>query len=48
MRSSERLRFSADLRWVDLQTRAELLRVGYAVVPADAVAISVNVGWRFR
>ena len=48
MRSSERLRFSADLRWVDLQTRAELLRVGYAVVAADAVVISVNVGWRFR
>lgn len=47
-RWSERLHLSADLRWVDLDPRADLLRVGDAVVGADAVAVTVNVGWRFR
>lgn len=47
-RWSERLAMQADLRWIDLADDAGLLSDGDALVGADAVAVGLSVGWRFR
>jgi hypothetical protein len=48
LQMSPRLMLSADLRWADLDADAVLLRADDGYVGADAVAIGVSVGWRFR
>jgi hypothetical protein len=48
LRVSERLRFSADLRWADLHDDASVLRAAYGPVVADPVTLGLNVGYRFR
>jgi outer membrane protein W len=45
---SRQLMVSADLRWADLDDDAVLLRADDGYVGADAVAVGVSVGWRFR
>lgn len=48
LRMSERVRLSADVRWADLDGRAEALRSDYGPVGADPVMFGVGVGYRFR
>jgi len=48
LRVSERLRFSAELRWADLHDDAGALRAAYGPVVADPLTFGVNVGYRFR
>lgn len=45
---SRQLMVSADLRWADLDEDAVLLRADDGYVGADALAVGVSVGWRFR
>ena len=43
-----RVSVSADVRWCDLDERANLLRASYGPVAADPVTLGVTVGYRFR
>ena len=43
-----RVSVSADVRWCDLDERANLLRASYCPVAADPVTLGVTVGYRFR
>jgi opacity protein-like surface antigen len=45
---SARMRFNADLRWIDLDSRAEALRSDHGPVVADPLMLGVAVGYRFR
>ena len=45
---SSRMRFNADLRWIDLDSRAEALRTDHGPVVADPLMLGVAVGYRFR
>jgi hypothetical protein len=45
---SRQLMVSADLRWADLDDAAVLMRADDGYVGADALAVGVSVGWRFR
>lgn len=47
-RVSNTLALAADLHWIDLASDADMLRVGSAMVAADAVAVGVSLGWRFK
>jgi opacity protein-like surface antigen len=48
LRVSEHMSLSADLRWVDLDDRANALRSDYGPVSADPVLLGISVGYRFR
>jgi hypothetical protein len=43
-----RVSLNADVRWCDLDDRADLLRGWYGPVAADPVALGFTVGYRFR
>jgi OmpW family len=43
-----RVSLNADVRWCDLDERADLLRGLYGPVAADPVTLGVSVGYRFR
>ena len=43
-----RVSVNADVRWCDLDERADLLRGSYGPVAADPVTLGVTVGYRFR
>ena len=45
---SERVVFGADLRWVDLDGRANALRSDYGPVSADPLLLGISLGYRFR
>jgi hypothetical protein len=45
---SSRMRLNADLRWIDLDSRAEALRSDHGPVVADPLMLGVAVGYRFR
>ncbi len=45
---NERVSLNADVRWADLDERADLLRGVYGPVAADPVTVGVSVGYRFR
>lgn len=45
---NSRVSVNADVRWCDLDERAELLRGSYGPVAADRVMLGVSVGYRFR
>lgn len=47
-RVSNALAVAADVRWIDLASEADMLRVGNSMVAADAVALGLSLGWRFR
>jgi len=48
LRVTEQLRVNADLRWIDLDAEASLLRVDEGLVGADPVSVGISLGWRFR
>lgn len=48
LRISEALMVNAELRWVEMDSDAVLLRAGDALVGVDALGFGVSVGWRFR
>ena len=48
MQVSSRMRLNADLRWIDLASRAEALRSDHGPVVADPLMLGVAVGYRFR
>lgn len=48
LRVSEQLMVNADVRWVDLDPQATLLRTADGLVGADPVSVGVSLGWRFR
>lgn len=45
---NERVRMYADVRWVDLDERADLLRGAYGPVAADPLTLGISIGYRFR
>lgn len=45
---SSRMRLNADLRWIDLDARAEALLTEHGPVVADPLMLGVAVGYRFR
>jgi hypothetical protein len=45
---SGRVRLNADLRWADLDDRADLLHTAYGPVAADPVTLGISLGYRFR
>jgi hypothetical protein len=45
---STRVRLNADVRWIDLDTRAEALRTDHGPVSAEPVMVGVSIGYRFR
>jgi opacity protein-like surface antigen len=45
---SEHVRINADLRWADLDERANVLHGDRGPVAADPLAVGVRVGYRFR
>jgi hypothetical protein len=45
---SERVHVNADLRWADLDERADLLHTAYGPVAADPVTLGISLGYRFR
>jgi opacity protein-like surface antigen len=45
---TERVSVNADVRWADLDERADLLRGSHGPVAADPVTVGVSVGYRFR
>jgi hypothetical protein len=45
---NDRVSVNADVRWADLDERADLLRGSYGPVAADPVTLGVTVGYRFR
>jgi hypothetical protein len=45
---NERVRMYADVRWVDLDERADLLRGAYGPVAADPLTLGLSIGYRFR
>jgi hypothetical protein len=47
-RVSNSLALAADVHWVDLASNADMLRVGNSMIAADAVALGVSLGWRFK
>lgn len=47
-RVSSSLALAADVHWVDLASDADMLRVGNSMIAADAVALGLSLGWRFR
>jgi outer membrane protein W len=48
LRVSEHLALNADLRWFDLDDRANALRSDAGPVGADPVMLGLTVGYRFR
>jgi hypothetical protein len=48
LRLSERVLVNADLRWVDLDSQAGLLRANDGLVGADPFSVGISLGWRFR
>lgn len=48
MQVSSRMRLNADLRWIDLDSRAEALRTDHGPVVADPLMLGLAVGYRFR
>jgi len=48
LRLSSQLLLNADVRWVDLDPSASLLRANNGLVGADPVTVGVSLGWRFR
>jgi hypothetical protein len=45
---SEQVHLNADLRWADLDERADLLHTAYGPVAADPVTLGISLGYRFR
>ena len=45
---SSRMRVNADLRWIDLDSRAEALRTDHGPVVAEPLMLGVAIGYRFR
>ena len=45
---SEQVHLHADLRWADLDERADLLHTAYGPVAADPVTLGISLGYRFR
>ena len=48
MRLGEAAFVGVDLRWLDLDDDASLLRTQYGMIDASPWATRVTVGWRFR
>jgi hypothetical protein len=45
---SDQVHLNADLRWADLDERADLLHTAYGPVVADPVTLGISLGYRFR
>ena len=45
---NDHVRLNADLRWVELDDRADLLHSSYGPVAADPVTLGLSLGYRFR
>ena len=48
LRVSEQVNLTADVRWIELDSDASLLRSEHGLVSPDPVAVGVSLGWRFR
>jgi hypothetical protein len=45
---NDRTRVTADLRWADLDGRAEVLRAEHGPVAAEPLLLGLSLAWRFR
>lgn len=48
LRLSSRMMLNADVRWVELDPGASLLRASDGLVGADPLSVGLSLGWRFR
>jgi len=48
LRVSEQVNLTADVRWIELDSDASLLRSEHGLVSPDPIAVGVSLGWRFR
>jgi hypothetical protein len=48
LRVNERVQLAADVRWVDLDRRADVLRADFGPVSAEPVVLAMTLGYRFR
>ena len=48
LRVSEQVNLTADVRWIELDSEASLLRSEHGLVSPDPVSLGVSLGWRFR
>lgn len=48
LRFSERVNLTADVRWIEIDDAAEIIKTDSGLVGADAVTYGVSLGWRFR
>jgi hypothetical protein len=48
LRFGERVNLTADVRWIDIDDAAEIIKCSSGLVAADPVTYGVSLGWRFR
>jgi hypothetical protein len=48
LRFSERVNLTADVRWIEIDGDAEIIKSDSGLVGADPVTYGVSLGWRFR
>ncbi len=48
LRFSERVNLTADVRWIEIDGEASVLKSDKGLVGADPVSFGLSIGWRFR
>jgi hypothetical protein len=48
LRLSERANLTADVRWIEIDDQADMLKSDTGLVGADPVSYGLSIGWRFR
>lgn len=48
LRFSERVNLTADVRWIEIDDAAEIIKSERGLVGADPVTYGISLGWRFR
>lgn len=48
LRFSERVNLTADVRWIEIDEQADMIKSDAGLVGADPVSYGVSIGWRFR
>ena len=47
-RFGERVNLTADVRWIDIDGQADMIKSDLGLVGADPVSYGLSIGWRFR
>lgn len=48
VRLAPQLQLNADVRWIEIDPQADVLRTANGYVGADPVSVGLSLGWRFR